>query len=149
MTSVAVVTPQADAHSDDLSGLLADVHAGRLSSKFLYAGNAANLHLRYGDIYPAEYDDGRAEHEAATLARCFLGSPHRQVCDIGMSNGVHTVRLIGELSKKALRPGRILGLDYSRILLDGAQERLSRETEQDVTVKSWDLESGPTSEIEH
>jgi hypothetical protein len=66
------------------------VNDGWVSVKFAYAGQAAALNERFADIYRSDYNDGRAEHEVTSLPRAFANATLAQLCDIGVSNGIHT-----------------------------------------------------------
>jgi L-histidine Nalpha-methyltransferase len=119
-----------------------------IPTKFMFAGSAAHLQLRYAIDYPTEYIDGRSDHEIQTLS-CLLGDDGLpdEVCDIGTSNGVHTAQFINKYNKIGTGCRRYLGIDFSQRLIDGAKKRLEGVLPTDHSFLRWDIETSPPPAI--
>jgi L-histidine Nalpha-methyltransferase len=138
----ALVRSSGLAKSTELARCL---HEGWVAVKFAYAGQAAALHARSAELNPSEYDDGRSEHEAAVLLRTFADVGIPQLCDVGVSNGIHTRQLLEQLQTRGIEPERVLGTDFDPFLLNVAERRLAENPV--VSLAQWDLEAGPSDQL--
>ncbi|ONI87012.1 hypothetical protein ALI144C_10260 [Actinosynnema sp. ALI-1.44] len=120
----------------------------RVPVRYIYAGSGVEIHRRLATQYPAEYDDGRAEHEIHTVAGiAHLGALPTQVCDIGVSNAMHSIRFVAPY--RHLIPGleQFLGIDCSASLLSVAADRMRAAGIRGCDFGVWNIEGGPASVI--
>lgn len=127
-------------NEDHLLSLAAGLHHRVIPTKYAYTGSGAEKIERFGYDYPDEYLDGRAADEVTGLVG-FLSAAAlpKQICDIGPSNGIHTVQFLDHYDSVA-SCGRYLGLDISEKLLSVAEARLRARQSRDYRLELCDIE---------
>ncbi|MFC5751257.1 L-histidine N(alpha)-methyltransferase [Actinomadura rugatobispora] len=140
---------QVDVNDAEFRRFIAHLRERRIPAKYLYAGSAAALHARFAIEYSEEYVDGRVDHEIATLlAAQGAAGPPRQICDIGPSNGAHTLQFLRRYGEMGGQVTRYLGLDFSEPLLRVARRRLEYVLPAEHAFGQWDAELLPSERIE-
>lgn len=141
------------AHSPDnthlRSEIIGHIKKGGVPVKFMYTEKGAENHIRFAEKYPEEYLDGRCRQEIRAIAHC-LGptkSP-AQICDIGCSNGVHTVQFLQKYTLLNPHTSRYLGVDVSPRLLQATESRIPSRVVSESAFSCWDVEEGVTHAIE-
>ncbi|MYW04639.1 L-histidine N(alpha)-methyltransferase [Streptomyces sp. SID3343] len=128
--------------------LLCHLRERRFPVRLLYSGAAAHRHMQFAAENFAEYLDGRSEHEVSVLAEALPGSEFPpQLCDVGTSNGVHSMQFLTELDRRRPHCRRYLGIDFSSRLLGVARARLEPFAPADSHFAQGDIESGPIEAV--
>jgi L-histidine N-alpha-methyltransferase len=138
-----------DAHFEDAAhriSLTEHLRRRRTPVKFAYAGSATGTHIALADNLPFEELGGRAEHEVRAVL--LVGKPlPSQICDVGPSNGLHTIEFLRRYRAAGGRCTRYLAMDYSGRLLAVARENLASCVPDMAAFVRWDMEMAPSTAV--